>query len=1069
MSSAEREARILQYWKAVELFSPQKIPRLNPNNRKEPVLRSTGETPLPWDMSGWFHGPGEGRKWRFTAYCGLYKVGRVRAFLEHKFGRDPASFDRRPDGESCLFALQITAGGRPLLDTFVLASCPWAIGRLKNAGPGAGTWTSGFEAAAKEEGLRLAERFAIREDDEIGRKLNSKPGIHVGRPIQPHDLETEIRRLADSLGIAAILQPNELRLAARQVDEKFEFEPETDDFLNSFFLRDLERVSSEAARSNNSAALSRFLSPDQAVRAQERCDIRASMDSLWQNTSPKLVPLGRWPAPPDESLYFSQQLAVNAALDAVENQSTRIFGINGPPGTGKTTLLRDLVASILVKRAEVLAKLPSPELAFAGPAVHWNTAGYERSISPWREELLGFEIVVASANNRAVENVTLEIPAKRAVAESYLSEIDYFADFATRLLSDRKQKDADRNASEAWGMIAARLGSKKNRHRFISRFWFADKESPEPRTRSDNGFQKYLKHLRAVKPKPSAWKKAVASFEAARRREAAIREERTAAWQSVETQRTLSDELITIRSRLQLAEASAFEAQRQAKTAEDSQSKCKISLDNALDARRGHRAFKPGLVDALFTLGAAYREWREKDRLLATTIDAHETLHEHTRAECEARRQDLRGREEEIVTLMNDVAEHENILVRQNQLLDALRDKLGSAFPATESWITSPNDRELSSPWADETWNRARTQVLIEALHLHRAFMECVPDKVRNNLHGAMDILGGKVSPDVDRKALQSAWATLFFVIPVVSTTFASFDRLFAHLGRESLGWLLIDEAGQANPQSAAGALWRCRKAVIVGDPRQLEPIISLPFTAQQALRAHFGVEETWLPSKNSVQTLADRVSRFGTWLQSENSDEPMWVGLPLRVHRRCEKPMFDISNEIAYSGQMVYDTQQISSFLPLSSWIDVKALESDDHWIPAEGAALEILLTDLRRYGINSANILLISPFRAVARGFKDIAARHGIAQSGTIHVSQGKESDIVILVLGGDPRRLGAKDWASEKPNLLNVAVSRAKRRLFIIGNREEWSQYPNFSDASALLAKEEMLRTRWMSGSR
>ncbi|MGH9696566.1 MAG: DEAD/DEAH box helicase [Bryobacteraceae bacterium] len=303
----------------------------------------------------------------------------------------------------------------------------------------------------------------------------------------------------------------------------------------------------------------------------------------------------------------------------------------------------------------------------------------------------------------------------------------------------------------------------------------------------------------------------------------------------------------------------------------------------------------------------------------------------------------------------------------------------------------------------------------------------------------------------------------------MVSTTFASFDRLFSHCGRESLGWLLIDEAGQATPQSAAGALWRCQRAVIVGDPRQLEPIVSLPFTAQQALRAHFGVEETWLPSKNSVQTLADRVSRFGTWLQSENPDEPLWVGSPLRVHRRCEKPMFEISNEIAYSGQMVNDTQEIPSLLPPSSWIDVKAVESDDHWIPAEGVALEILLADLHRSGVSSANILLISPFRAVARNVKEIASRHGITQSGTIHVSQGKESDIVILVLGGDPRRLGAKDWASEKPNLLNVAVSRAKRRLFIIGNREEWSQYPNFSDASALLAKEEKLRARGVSGAR
>jgi hypothetical protein len=76
-----------------------------------------------------------------------------------------------------------------------------------------------------------------------------------------------------------------------------------------------------------------------------------------------------------------------------------------------------------------------------------------------------------------LKNVSLEIPAKRAVAEDYLSKIDYFADFATRLLSERKHKDAEQNSNEAWGLIAARLGNKKNRTRFISKFWFADKES----------------------------------------------------------------------------------------------------------------------------------------------------------------------------------------------------------------------------------------------------------------------------------------------------------------------------------------------------------------------------------------------------------------------------------------------------------------------------------------------------------------------------------------------------------------------------------------------------------------
>jgi hypothetical protein len=86
-------------------------------------------------------------------------------------------------------------------------------------------------------------------------------------------------------------------------------------------------------------------------------------------------------------------------------------------------------------------------------------------------------------------------------------------------------------------------------------------------------------------------------------------------------------------------------------------------------------------------------------------------------------------------------------------------------------------------------------------------------------------------------------------VVPVISTTFASCGRMFGALGAESLGWLLVDEAGQAIPQHAAGALWRARRAVIVGDPLQLEPISPVPVEVRDRLRDLFGVDRRWLPA----------------------------------------------------------------------------------------------------------------------------------------------------------------------------------------------------------------------------
>ena len=60
-----------------------------------------------------------------------------------------------------------------------------------------------------------------------------------------------------------------------------------------------------------------------------------------------------------------------------------------------------------------------------------------------------------------------------------------------------------------------------------------------------------------------------------------------------------------------------------------------------------------------------------------------------------------------------------------------------------------------------------------------------------------------------------------------------------------------------------------------------------------------------------------------------------------------------------------------------------------------------------------------------------------------GTIHTVRGREADSVILVLGApNASQNGARSWAAGTPNILNVAVSRAKQNLYVVGSYGAWS---------------------------
>jgi AAA domain len=444
----------------------------------------------------------------------------------------------------------------------------------------------------------------------------------------------------------------------------------------------------------------------------------------------------------------------------------------------------------------------------------------------------------------------------------------------------------------------------------------------------------------------------------------------------------------------------------------------------------------------------ARAEWRDHDRQLVAEVAKLDVRLSEGREEARLLEEEVRALAEAEAAVSAAEREFEE----SGKAVSAYREVPGASLPDGE-WFNDRETRELRAPWGDAEWNEARSELFLAALALHKAFLVHAARPMRESLDGAMEILSGNAPRDLSAEAALAAWQTLFLLVPVVSTTFASVARLFRALGVEGLGWLLVDEAGQATPQNVVGALWRSQRAVIVGDPLQLEPITTIPFEAEQAIRAHYGVGEEWLTGRSSVQSFADRLNRLGTTLRA--AERRQWVGAPLAVHRRCDWPMFDISNEIAYGGLMVEATDPTLAqafattypTLPQSKWIDVRSETSHGHWIPAEGDEVDRILAHLGGIGFDFSQAMAIAPFRDVAVQLSARTRSRPGLRAGTIHTAQGKEADIVILVLGSDPSREGARAWVANRPNLLNVAVSRAKRRLYVIGDREAWMRQRYF----------------------
>ncbi|WP_110707259.1 DEAD/DEAH box helicase [Salinicola sp. CR57] len=1083
--SPTQAERILSFWHKVEFFESTDLKDID--DGKGAIHYRSGDlvdTPdcLPWLNAEKIRCAGEryrpGNRYRYKLYLGLFKRSAIFEIARDAYpDQSDAWVERsREEGLTCSLTVEVDEKGIVDRESFAISTAPWMLGALQQGRLDAVTleafeeatevfrarlnriltvadnlkrehelppWLTTFELVEMLKAMQGWTAFSPRSEApalivqlfELNRNMGGESAVVDEAPEGQawSALEALSPRLEAPLDeVPPVTHTDAASEGARASEDDpmpEEAPPAVNELaiLNSFYLRDLERVLSQAKEQGLApgSPLARYLEGD--CHRQPDLLLPEGKPLLLRNLAMERMPLGRWPGEDAHAMSLMQQFAINTIDE--ELAETGLYSVNGPPGTGKTTMLRDLVACNVVKRATVLAGLSAPEAAF-GEDIKVKINDQLQPIKTLIPELAGFEMVVASSNNAAVENVTRELPQAKALGAAY-RKLGYLKPVGQKLAAEHDNRDSKTYVEaltpdkDCWGLIATSLGKKGNRDTFGERVFFKPIAKCEAQVEAEH-YATLIPTLNALAKGRDAkrdFNTAQRAFQAAEKEVTSVQAElkRLLALKHLETQ-TISARRQTEKHRGFAARVALWKSEQQAK----------------------NTPFWP--LGEYWKQRAILKQMQRRERRAAQQVE----VSQQRLASLERRRD-------------NEQAECAPL---QQRYADVLLPDDSLDLEAAEVQRTSFGHCEAL--------NQARGRLTARAFELHQAWLVAVYADRSNPLlptiMALMPTLNGKID---DRDAAKALWQMLFMIVPVVSSTFASVANQFKALNEGEIGWLFIDEAGQASPQQAVGALWRARRAIVVGDPLQIEPVFTVPAELVEAMaKGEFERDwYKWSPTVSSVQVVADRANPYGT---NEISDV-FWVGSPLRVHRRCDEPMFSIANRIAYNDKMLHGNDNLPPGPGDSRWFEVDGNVSGKHFVFAQAEKVASMLKPHMERTGEPPSVYVISPFKAVASGIKihlesalpaeAFGGREGLRnwlkeRVGTVHTFQGKEEDSVILVLGLSSQSPGAAEWASSKPNLLNVALTRAKKRVYVVGSTNIWGNKKYFSEAKDQLPVSESI---------
>lgn len=291
------------------------------------------------------------------------------------------------------------------------------------------------------------------------------------------------------------------------------------------------------------------------------------------------------------------------------------------------------------------------------------------------------------------------------------------------------------------------------------------------------------------------------------------------------------------------------------------------------------------------------------------------------------------------------------------------------------------------------------------------------------------DKLARKYEDNSSRKTFSedNLWKEPYDVLaeyPVIlSTTFSSRNSLNSDVVYD---YLIMDEASQVDIATGALALSCARNAVIVGDTKQLPNVVTDDIKAKaKAIFDSFNVSEGYQYTNSFLQSILDVMPNVTQTL--------------LREHYRCHPKIINFCNQKFYRGELIIMTTDKGEDDVLSVVKTVAGNHERNHYSQRQ---IDVIKNEIiPKYVSNPEETGIIAPYKnqveALSKEITDIDAA-------TVHKFQGKEKENIIISTVDDE----ISDFADD-PYLINVAVSRAKKKLMLVVTGNEQSKEHNITD--------------------